>query len=355
MDGPWGRKSTNTSGEKAAKAQEPFAEIINFLKQKKTGGTGGGSFQMPWLVVVGVLLLYLSSGFYRIQPSEQGIVLRFGECVRTSGPGLNWHLPWPFEAVVIRDITAVNRIESGIPLAHLFKNAGLSEHAMLTGDENLVEVNFTVLWVIKDLYHFLFSARDPEKILKSLAESVVREIVAQTPISLVLAEGRSVINQKAQAQLQKLADYYKLGVHVQEVMMGRIDPPRQVIDAYRDVQRARADQERMINDAEAYKNALVPQKRAEAVKMLREAEAVKVRYVADAKSKTAPFLKILPEYKAAPSVVKTQIEIATMAQILKEQEKIILSSGAKNVPILPLLGWGEQAKKAESPEKSEDD
>ncbi len=330
--GPWGGRETS-----AQKPSFSFFEGDFFHKFRH----GKHTPQKPLLLVAFLVILYLCSGFYSIQPSQQGVVLRFGKAVRMSNPGLNWHLPWPFETVMIENVTQVKRVESGIPLVGVrayMKSAGVDEHAMLTGDENLVEVYFTVLWVIKDLKAFLFNTRNPEDTVKSAAESVVREIVAQTPISRVLAEGRSFINKTAQEHLQTAVDRYGMGVHIQEVVMGRIDPPSRVIDAYRDVQRARADQERAINEAEAFQNALIPKKRAESTQMIRKAEGQALHVVARAREKTSPFLELLPGWTQSRRVVSDQMRLEAFADILSRQRKVVLGSskGQTVAPILPL-------------------
>ena len=293
-------------------------------------------------LVAGIFFLYVLSGFYRVQPNEQGVILRFGKVVGMSGAGLNWHIPWPVERVIVRDVTAVNRITSGVSLqglrAHM-RGAGVDEHTMLTGDENLLEVNFTVLWVIHDLKDFLFNATDPADTIKEAAESVVREIVAQTSIDRVLAEGRSFINKTAQERLQTLINHYGLGVRIQEVVMGRIDPPKRVIDAYRDVQSARADQERQINDAQAFQNSYIPKKRGEADAMVRSAKGNAARSVAVAKRRTEPFLQLLPGWVQNKQVISDQMRLQTIADLLESQRKIFIGSGGEKsvMPVLPLL------------------
>ena len=354
LEGPWGHSKPRPQPKQADNGSNDF--FREWWQNLFPGGKPPqSSLGIPlWLWALGLLILYVTAGFYRIEPSERGLVLRFGRVVRESSPGLNWHIPWPVETVIIRNVTRVQKTESGVgsterqmraeesgfQRALLLKESGISEHTMLTRDANLVEVNFSVLWTIKDIYAFLFGARDPGRTVKDLAESVVREIVAQTPISLVLAEGRSLVNQKAQESLQKLTDYYGLGIHIQEVMMGRIDPPSQVRDAYRDVQRAKADEERMVNEAEAYKNALIPEKRAYAAQILRKAEGEQAKLVAEARARTTPFLRLLEEYRHNPAVVSNQMIVAATAKILKEKNKVLISGGA--APLLPFLNLSEK-------------
>lgn len=287
-------------------------------------------------------LIYALSGFYRVQPNEQGVVLRFGKVVGMSGAGLNWHIPWPIEKVIVRDVTAVNRITSGISLKGvraLMQDTGIGKDTMLTGDENLVEVNFTVLWMIDDLRAFLFNnAGDPDDTIKAAAESVVREIVAQTTIDRVLAEGRSFVNKTAQERLQNVLNYYGWGVRIQEVVMGRIDPPNRVIAAYRDVQSARADQERQINDAQAFQKSYIPKKRGESEEMVRAAKGEAAKLVALARQRAEPFLQLLPGWTQNKRVVYDQMRLQAIADLLMSQKKVFLGGGDKGaIPILPLL------------------
>ena len=315
--GPWGRES-----------KHPGPSSWSDLS-RQAGFQGFSSDQGPkfWLMVIGlVLFVYALSGFYRVQPNEQGVVLRFGRVVGMSGAGLNWHIPWPVEQVIVRDVTAVNRITSGISLKGvraLMQDTGVGKDTMLTGDENLVEVNFTVLWMVDDLRAFLFNnAGSPEDTIKAAAESVVREIVAQTTIDRVLAEGRSFINKTAQERLQEVLNHYGWGVRVQEVVMGRIDPPHRVLPAYRDVQSARADQERQINDAQAFQKSYIPQKRGEGEEMIRVAKGEAAKLIALAKRRAEPFLQLLPGWTQNKRVVYDQMRLQTIADLLAEQKKI---------------------------------
>lgn len=256
--------------------------------------------------------------------------------VRIAQPGLNYHLPYPMEQVFIKDVTAVNRIDSGTLLSQV--RDGTEESLMLTGDENIVEVNFTVLWVIKDIEQYLFNAKSPDEMVKSAAESVVREIIAQTPIASALTQGRSDINQKAQEMLQTLVDEYKLGIHIQDVLMGKIDPPSAVIDAYRDVQRAKADQERSRNEAEAYRNSVIPVARGEAQKITQEASGYRQRVIAIAQGNANRFEALLTQYLLAPDIISQRLYLETLEDVLKDVPKIIMdpASAQKALPYLPL-------------------
>ena len=210
-----------------------------------------------------------ASGFYRVLPDEQGIVLRFGAYNRTTQPGLNYHLPAPIESVLTPERHAHQPDRDR--LSHRARRAARSgrqvpeEALMLTGDENIVDINFTVFWLIKDAQAYLFNIRNPEATVKSAAESAMREVVGETPIAAALAEGRGKIETDTQALLQRILDSYGAGIEITQVQMAKVDPPAPVIDAFRDVQRALADRERLRNEAEAYRNDILPRARGEAV------------------------------------------------------------------------------------------
>ncbi|MGL4825284.1 MAG: FtsH protease activity modulator HflK [Alphaproteobacteria bacterium] len=350
-EGPWGggnsgenSKKPWNSGKRSRNNQPNLEDIIRSgqenLKKMLPPGKGMSSvFMGALLVLVG---LWLSTGIYRVQPSEQGLVLRFGKMSRIAQPGLNYHLPSPIEQVVIKNVTAVNRVESGTLLQN--REEG-EEGLMLTGDENIVLVNFTVLWIIKDIEQYVFNAKSPDETVKSAAESVVREIIAQTPISSALTEGRGAINQKAQQTLQSLMDAYKLGIHIQEVLMGSIDPPSAVIDAYRDVQRAKADQERSRNDAEAYRNSILPTARGEVQKIIMAADGYRQKVVAQAQGNASRFLALLTQYSLAPQITSQRLYLETLEDVLREVPKIVMDHGGASQGVLPYLPLPGLAKK----------
>ena len=353
-DNPWGeRKQDKPSGP----APRPFSDSIQkpdlqdmwrkTQKILKNSGKGGGA-----LPVVGVILallgLWLATGIYRIQPSERAVVLRFGQAVRVADAGLNYHLPYPIESVWVRDVTAVNRVDSGVsPNREGPPVPGSDAHSTLTGDENLVDLHFTVLWVVKDVERFLFNARAPEETVRFAAESVVREIVAQMPMSEILTQGRAVINQKAQLLLQQLLDQYGLGIQILEVIMGRIDPPSTVIDAYRNVQRAKTTQQRMINEAIAYENSEIPNAQGKAQKMVLAARGYAAQMIAASQGQASRFLSVYSEYKLAPEIVRYRLWLDTVTASYQGKTKVIMdrgsgvgpgaaSGGSGVVPYLPL-------------------
>ena len=317
------------------------------------GGNAGGnadSFKpdkrhfiiVALLVVVG----WLCTGFYQIAPEEQGVVMRFGKYVYTTGPGLHYHFPYPIEEVLKPNVMRENRIEigfrSGSSDYRRASDIGLQsvpkESLMLTGDENIVEVNYTVTWKISNAGFFLFNLRDPVGTVAMAAESAMREVVGQTPIADVITGGREKIQEETKKKLQDMMDEYNAGIQISAVQMLKVDPPSQVIDAFNDVQRAKADRERIRNEAEAYRNDIIPKARGEAAKLVQDAEAYKEQTINIATGDANRFLAVLKEYKAAKDVTSRRLYLEAMEQVLSGVNKIIVEPSAGNnvVPYLPL-------------------
>jgi membrane protease subunit HflK len=281
-----------------------------------------------------------------VDPDEQGVVLRFGAFDRTAPPGLNYHIPWPVESVTTPRVTRINRVDVGFRGADTGNTVrpvsardALEESLMLTGDENIIDINFVVLWRIGSAADFRFNVRDPENTVKAAAESVMREIVGQTPIVEATTEGRRAIELRAREQLQVLMDEYGTGILIDEVQLQKADPPSEVIDSFRDVQRAQADRERAQNEAEAFANDIIPRARGEAERVLQEAQAYRQEVTARATGESQRFKSILTEYLKAEDVTARRLYLETMEEVLKGGTKVIIegkngSSGV--VPYLPL-------------------
>ena len=322
---------------------ELIKKIQNTINRFIGGGKGGTKpiiFGLLILVVVWAL-----SGLYRVLPDEQGVVLRFGKFVNTTQPGLNYHLPYPIESVLTPKVTKVNRIDIGFRSERdsgFGTGGGVAdvpeESLMLTGDENIVNIDFSVFWVIKDAGKFLFKIQDPEGTVKAAAETAMREVIARSNIQPILTEGRSVIETDTQEIIQQILDEYNSGIQITQVQTQKADPPDQVIDAFRDVQAARADMERSKNEAEAYANDVIPRARGEAAKILQAAEAYKKEVVAKAEGEASRFISIYNEYEKAKKVTQERMFLETMEQVLADINKIIIdkNSGSGVVPYLPL-------------------
>jgi membrane protease subunit HflK len=311
------------------------------------GGPGGGTTR--WIVLAaGVLVAWwIADGFFTVAPDEVGVVLRFGRFDRIVQPGLNYRLPVPFESARKVPVTRINRIEIGFrspnPDGMRVSNAELgNENLMLTGDENIVDINFSVFWQIKDPEQYLFDIRDPEGTVKVVAESAMREVIGQLPIRAPLSESRTVIAQRTRDRMQELLDAYKSGISVVQVQLLKADPPAEVIDAFNDVQRAKADQERAGNEAEAYRNGIIPVARGDAERIVQEAEAYKEQTVDLAQGDAQRFLSVLKAYQASPDVTERRLYIETMESVFKNAEKIVVDPAVKGVvPYLPLPELGK--------------
>jgi membrane protease subunit HflK len=313
------------------------------LKQVMPGGAGlPGSFVFLIAVAIAAIVAFFAFTF-KVSPDELGVVMRFGKPIRSEPPGLHFRLPYPIEEVRLPKVTRQNIIEIGMRTGQGARGYGSvrdvpEESLMLTGDENIVDVDFVVFWRIKDAQHYLFNIQNPEITVKEVAESAMREVVGQNNIQPILTEARQKTEQAVQKLMQDVLDFYGSGVRVDQVQLQKVDPPSQVIDAFRDVQAARADKERLQNEAFAYANRIVPEARGEAERILQAARAYKEQSVAEATGQTARFLKVYEEYKKAPEVTRKRMYLETMERILGGTDKIILDSkgGQGVVPFLPL-------------------
>ena len=323
--------------------EEIIKNIQNTINRFLPGrGAKGGKPMFLILIILGII--WAASGLYRVLPDEQGVVLRFGKFVNTTQPGLNYHFPYPIESVLTPKVTKVNRMDVGFRSGADtgFSSGGVAdvpeESLMLTGDENIVNIDFSVFWVIKDAGNFLFKVQDPQGTVKAAAETAMREVIARSDIQPILTEGRSRIEIDTQEIIQKILDEYNSGIQVTQVQTQKADPPDQVIDAFRDVQAARADMERSKNEAEAYANDVIPRARGEAAKILQAAEAYKKEVVARAEGEASRFVAIYTEYAKAKRVTQERMYLETMEKVLADIDKVIIdkNAGSGVVPYLPL-------------------
>ena len=341
--GPWGQ------GPSGGPSNQPDLEELlkrsqDKLKQVMPGGTGlPGSFVFLIAVVLAAIVAFYAFTF-KVGADELGVVMRFGKPIRQEPPGLHFRLPYPIEEVRLPKVTRQNIIEVGMRSGVSSRGfaGGVSdrpeESLMLTGDENIVDVDFVVFWRIKDAQAYLFNIQNPEVTVKEVAESAMREIVGQSDIQPILTEARQKTEQAVQKLMQDTLDIYKAGIRVDQVQLQKVDPPAQVIDAFRDVQAARADQERLRNEAFAYANRVVPEARGEAERILQGARGYREQTIAEATGQTARFLKVYDEYKKAPEVTRRRMYLETMERVFGGTDKIILDSknGQGVVPYLPL-------------------
>ena len=343
---PWGSDSGNNNGSGNTNQPPNLDEIIANIQKKINqffpGGKSGGSKPIIMGLII-LVFLWLASGLYRVLPDEQGVVLRFGKFIKTTQPGLNYHLPLPIERALTPKVTKVNRIDIGFrPASDSGRGSGVGnvpeESLMLTGDENIVDINYSVFWLIKDAGKFLFNIQSPVETVKAASETAMREVIARSQIQSILTEGRLQIETDVQVIIQNILDEYGSGIQITQVQTQKADPPSQVIDAFRDVQAARADRERSKNEAEAYANDVIPRARGEAEKILQEADAYKKQVVAAAEGEASRFLAIYNEYKNAKQVTQERMYFETMEKVLADIDKVIIdkNSGQGVVPYLPL-------------------
>jgi membrane protease subunit HflK len=293
-----------------------------------------------------IVAIWGLSGFYRVQPDEQGVVLRFGKWVRTTQPGLNYHIPYPVETVFTPKVTRENNIDIGFTTSGGGAQRDVpAESLMLTGDENIVDIDFSVVWVIKDAGKYLFNIRDPELTVRAVAESAMREVIGKTPIQSALTEGRQDIETQTKDLVQQALDEYEAGIEIRRLKLQKVDPPQEVIASFRDVQAARADQERLRNEAEAYENDILPRARGQAEKIIQDAEAYKEQVVNQAEGEGARFISIYNQYAKAKDVTRKRMYLDTMQAILSGMNKVIIdrsASGSGVVPYLPLPALEQQ-------------
>jgi membrane protease subunit HflK len=340
--GPWG-SGPQSGGPTPPDLEDLIRRSQDRLRTYLPGGLGGRG---GVLVVLALIVVWLLSGFYRVNTDEQGVVLRFGKFVYLTQPGLNYHWPYPIETALTPKVTRVNRADIGIRLLEDPRRGTTArdvpaESLMLTGDENIVDVQFSVFWVIGNAPEFLFNVQQPEGTIKAVAESAMREVIGRNNIQPILTGARAQIENSVQELIQKTLDEYKAGVRITQVQLQKVDPPQQVIDAFRDVQAARADAERVQNEAQAYANRVVPEARGDAARIIQGAEAYRERTVLDARGQADRFLKIYQEYAKAPEVTRRRMYLETMERVLGGADKVIVDpstsrGGSGVVPYLPL-------------------
>jgi len=322
-------------------------------------GGGGPSGFNPLLLVAVALPLWLLSGIFIVAPDERGIVLRFGRVVREAESGPGYHLPWPIEEVLRPSVTQIRKEEFGFrtisvgpPSQYTDKD---DEALMVTGDENIVKLQFIVQYRIKPeasgTTDFLFNVRDQTKTVRDAAEAAMREVIGHNKIDDALTEGKDRIQNDAQMLLQSILDRYGVGLEVAAVKLQDVDPPDQVADAFKDVISAQQDRERLINESRGYANDVVPKARGQAAQMLNEAEAYNQTKVRDAEGAAARFVALHDEYAKAVDVTRTRLYLETMEDVLGRSRMLILdeTAGKQVVPYLPL----DQMLKGEVPTAGE--
>jgi len=354
---PWGQR-------KKDQGPPDLDQIVKNIQRKLGGlfggGRGGGSsggrdnvsrFGIGAIVVV-VLLLWLLSGFYVIQQGERGVVLQFGKEIDVTEAGLHWHMPFPIEKVEKVNVEQVYVMQIGYRSAERTGAASKlpTEALMLTQDENIVDVELAVQYKIKDPSAYLFNVHDPKATIIAATQSAVREIVGKNTMDFVLTQGRDVIAQDTQALLQHILDRYKSGIHIVTVQMQDAKAPEQVTAAFEDAVKAREDEQRLKNEAEAYSNDIIPRARGDAARVLQEAEAYKASTIARAQGDARRFSQIVTQYDMAPAVTRERMYLDTMEKILSRTTKVFVDlPHGNNVIYLPLDKIVRQAGAAVGP------
>jgi len=350
--GPWGGGSNGGGrGGPGGGMQPPDVEEMLRRAQERVKGFmpgGGASGKGVVLVVIAAIGIWLASGFYRVQPEQQGVELLFGKFVKQTQPGLNYWIPSPFGAVETPNVFRVNTTQIGF---RGDANTGRvnrdvpTESLMLTGDQNIVDVNFVVQWQIKDAAEYLFNIRDPDGTIKIAAESALREVIGQMPLEQAYTSGREQVNAKTQELLQNILDSYGAGVLVTEAKMQDANPPKEVIEAFDDVNAAKQDQERAVNEANAYKNDIIPRAKGEAEKRTAAAKGYKEQVIKESEGEAQRFISVYETYANAKDVTTQRLFLERMQDVLSKANKIIIDEGVEGGSgVVPYLSLNELQK-----------
>ena len=339
---PWGGGSSGNKDleDSIKKAKEKFGKF-------KIGGPRNIS-----ILIIVALIIWLATGFYRVEPDEQGIELLFGKWNQvTTEPGLHYFFPTPIGKTMTPKVESIRKINVGYRSASelgFSSNSSdrnvLEESLMLTGDQNIVDVHFTVLYKIKDAGKFLFKLRNPETTVKDMSESVMREIVGQRDLEFLLTGGRQEVEQVVRSDLQDILDEYESGILVQSIQLQSVNPPALVIDAFDEVQRARQDKEKLVNEANSYLNKIVPNARGDAAKLVQEATAYKEQVIKQAEGVAQNFIDVYNSYKDTKYVTRQRIYLETLTEVLEGPNKIILDSTGEGQGVVPYLPLNELTK-----------
>lgn len=319
-------------------------KINNIFGQKKSGGgdegpsdTGpgqksGGSIAL----ILGLLLVvWLASGFYIVDEGHRGVVLRFGQYTDTTPAGLRWHLPYPVEKVEIVNVSQVRTVEIGY--RNNVRSKVLRESLMLTDDENIIDIQFAVQYILNNPENFLFKNRNPDEAVLQAAETAIRQVIGKSKMDYVLYEGREQVAANATQLMQKILDRYAIGISISRVTMQNAQPPEQVQAAFDDAVKAGQDRERQKNEGQAYANDVIPRAVGNAARLIQESEGYKQRVIVSAEGDASRFEQILAEYSKAPKVTRERLYLDMMQQVLSNTSKIVVDQkNGNNLLYLPL-------------------
>jgi membrane protease subunit HflK len=354
--GPWGGGS-GPHGRLPPDIERFLLELRHLWRRLMGAGPGGVRGLVLAAFVLGAI--WLSTGFYRVEPDEQGLVLRFGAFVRGTPPGLNYHLPWPVESALLLPVTRINRVEIGFRGSDADEQdpsprptSGVTEATpdqpdrdlreeslMLTGDENIVDINASVFWRISNAAAYAFNTRNPAGTVKAASESVLRQVLGHTKIQSALTEGRAAIEQGVTTGAQAILDQYKSGVEITQVQLQKVDPPAEVIESFRDVQRANTEADRARNEAQSYANDIVPRARGDAAAIIANAEGDKLAAVAKSQGEAQRFLSVFGAYSQAKDVTLKRLYIETMQDVVSHAQTTVVDDKLRGV--LPMLNLSQ--------------
>ena len=351
--GPWGR---GPSGQRPPDLEELLRRSQDRVKRYMPGGFGSGR----GIIIIAVLVIagWLLSGFYTVQPNEVGVRMIFGKVQDITGPGFNWNMPAPIGSVEKPEVTTIKRTEIGgrADMGGESSTALLAESLMLTGDENIIDIHFNVQWKIgekaDDPIHYLFNIKEPEAMVKSVSEAAMREIIGQTQFEYALTVGRAEIETRSKDLIQSILDSYGAGIVVTQVALQNVDPPADVVEAFRDVQAARANKEQKVNEAQKYFNQVTQEAGGRAQQIIKGAEAYKEQKIAIATGDAQRFLSVYNQYTQAKEITERRIYLETMEQIMQNMRKILVDTatgGSGTVPYLPLDQLLRQPPAAQPP------
>ena len=339
--GPWGQGPSG-GGSPSPDLEEMLRKGQNRLKQAIPGG-GSGKFMWVF-IVLGLIGLWLMNSFYTVGPEEEGVVLRFGKFARLTPPGLHFII-WPIETVETPKVQEENQLNFG-----LSTRGGSPEGLMLAGDQNIVDIKFTVLWKMANAQKFLFNVRDQERLVRVVAESAMREIVGRTQGDQIRTQGRLEAQNQVLALIQGTLDTYDSGIRITGVKLEKADPPPAVIDAFEEVQRAEQNQNKFIREAEQYRNKLLGEARGKSSKIVEDAKAYKARVVNEAEGEAQRFISVYNEYSKAKDVTRKRLFLETLEEVLSKSNKVIIEQGRGNggTGVIPYLPLPEIQKKSRS-------
>lgn len=361
--GPWGGGGGGGAGGGGGGGGRQPPDIEDMLRKGQERvkailpGGGGFSPKIIMLLVAFAIVAWLLTGFYRVQPGQQGVALVFGKVWKTTPPGLDINFPAPLGEVLTPQVDLSRRVDVG------FRGAGdvtrgrsterdvLEESLMLTGDQNIVDMDFTVFWKIKSASDYLFNIRGQENTVKLVAESAMREVVGQTKFDIAVTTGREDIQDKTRELMQTILDQYKSGILITNVQLQKTDPPSEVIDAFNDVQRARQDRDRLRNEAEAYANSIVPVARGEAARDIKQAEAYREQQIQEARGEADRFISVYEAYKVAPEVTRRRMYLETLGEVLGSARKVIIDQKGGASGVIPYLPLPEVQKRLDQDKK----